>query len=491
MLVRSSLLAASALALVASAAQAAETTTPIEHVVVIFQENVSFDHYFGTYPHAANTDGTPFQARPDTPGVNGLTHYLLTHNPNGDNPFRLSPAQAFTCDMYHGYTAQQMAYNGGRVDGFEVYTAAHHKNCPHRQVMGYFDGNTVTALWTWAQHYAMADNMFGSTYGPSTPGALNLVRGNTANVTPAEVPGHVVHGTLIGDLDPRFDDCSKGTTAAITGRTIGDLLNDKGLTWGWFQGGFKPTETRDGKAVCGSKSTNIAGMAIHDYDAHHNPFQYFEHLANPHHLPPESPDQIGHTDQANHLYDLSDFWTALDNGNLPAVSFLKAKHFQDGHAGKSDPIDEQNWLVPTVNRLMASPAWDKMAIIITYDDSDGWYDHVMPPALQASDVKGVDMLFGENGRCGTPGAGAAKGRCGLGPRVPLLVISPFARQNYVDSTMLEHASVLRFIEDNWRLGRVGNGSFDARAESLTPLFAFHGPRAPRVRLNDKGLVTEQ
>src|SRR5213080_4795543 len=98
---------------------AGATATPIEHLVVIFQENVSFDHYFGTYPHAANTDGTPFTPAAATPGVNGLEQDgLLTSNPNGDNPQRLTPAQAVTCDQDHDYTAEQHAFNGGAMDRF-------------------------------------------------------------------------------------------------------------------------------------------------------------------------------------------------------------------------------------------------------------------------------------------------------------------------------------------------------------------------------------
>ncbi len=483
-------LLSAAVVAVPAMAEAAEPTTPIKHVVVIFQENVSFDHYFGTYPKAANTDGTKFEAKPNTPGVNGYTKALLENNPNGDAPYRLPKEKAMTCDMYHGYTAEQMAYNAGRVDGFEIYTAAKDKGCHPKQVMAYFDGNTVTALWNYAQHFALSDNTYGSTYGPSTPGALNLMRGNTHNAVPDTIEGHVTAGTLYGDLDPTYDDCSGGTTVAIEGKMVGDLLNEKGITWGWFQGGFKPTEMKDGKAVCGSKHKNIAGDEIGDYIPHHNPLQYFKQHANPHHLPPESVEKIGHTDQAKHNYDLEDFWKAVDAGNMPQVSFLKAPGYQDGHAGYSNPVDEQDFLVGTINRLMESKYWDDTAIIIAYDDSDGWYDHVMPPVLQESDLQGVDMLFGENGRCGEPGEGVQKGRCGLGPRVPLLVVSPYAKQNYVDHRILEQASVLRFIEDNWNLGRIGNQSFDERAENILTLFDFDGEKAPKLILAKDGSVKQ-
>ena len=147
------------------------TATPIKHVVVIFQENVSFDHYFATYPMAANPAGEPkFVAMHGTPTVNGLTRYLREHNPNAAQPFRLDRSQAMTCDMDHEYTAEQKAFNGGLMDKFVESTGANYNNCDPAQVMGYYDGNTVTALWNYAQHYAMSDNSYGTTFVPLVAG---------------------------------------------------------------------------------------------------------------------------------------------------------------------------------------------------------------------------------------------------------------------------------------------------------------------------------
>jgi phospholipase C len=133
---------------------------------------------------------------------------------------------------------------------------------------------------------------------------------------------------------------------------------------------------------------------------------------------------IGRTDQANHQYDLSDIWTAADGGNLPAVSFLKAAKYQDGHAGYSDPLDEQTFLVQAINHLQQLPSWKSTAVIIAYDDSDGWYDHVMGPIVSQSSDPTYDALLGA-GLCGATPAGAPSDRCGYGPRLPLLVISPY------------------------------------------------------------------
>jgi phospholipase C len=480
----------------ASAGDAAEqpaTRTPIEHVIVLFQENISFDHYFATYPVALNLPGEPsFQAATGTPTVNGLTATLLSHNPNAANPLRLSPREAATCDMDHGYTAEQRAFNSGLMDKFVEYTHAGdwQKGCDPNGVMAYFDGSTVTALWNYAQHFALSDNSFGTNFGPSTPGAINLVSGNTHGATPAELTVRdetiVVQGTLIGDPDPALDDCSKPEAglATMSGRNIGDLLNDKHVTWGWFQGGFRPTAWTDGKAACDAKSVNLVGKTVTDYSPHHEPFQYYQQTANPHHLPPSSIAMIGETDQANHQYDLGDFYDALAEGHLPAVSFIKARKFQDGHAGRaySNPLDEQAHLVTVVNAVAQSPYWDKVAIIIAWDDSDGWYDHVMPPILNGSAVPDIDALNGP-GKCGNARPGAYPARCGYGPRLPLLVISPYARVNAVDHALTDQTSITRFIEDNWNLGQIGDQSADALAGTLDGMFDFEHPHAQPLLLD--------
>jgi phospholipase C len=192
------------------------TATPIHHLVVVFEENVSFDHYFGTYPRAANSDGQPFTARPDTPAVDGLTPELLTHNHNSVQPMRLGgPGQQVTCDQDHAYQAEQSSFNGGAMDRFEhdegEACSPPAFNTPGL-VMGYYDGNTVTALWNYAQHYSMSDNSYDTTFGPSSPGHINLVSGQTHGVTAKFMPGgqpfprHMViddtghgQGTLIDD----------------------------------------------------------------------------------------------------------------------------------------------------------------------------------------------------------------------------------------------------------------------------------------------------
>src|SRR5215467_5387160 len=218
-----------------------QTATPIEHLVVIFQENVSFDHYFGTYPNATNPQGEPrFKARPGTPVANTLTGGLLTANPNlnpangsgASNPFRLDRSQAVTPDQDHDYTAEQQAFDAGVMDLFPEFTSS-----GGNEVMGYFDGNTVTALWNYAQVFAMSDNSFSTTFGPSTPGVINLVSGQTNGVvatlngTDDEVSGGSDGSlTVIGDPDPIGDVCSNPSRNQVTmsGKNIGDLLTAAG-----------------------------------------------------------------------------------------------------------------------------------------------------------------------------------------------------------------------------------------------------------------------
>jgi len=471
--------------------------TPIQHVVVILGENVSFDHYFGTYPNATNPAGEPsFHALPSTPSVNGLTANLLTNNPNLANPALLDRSQAQTDDMDHDYTAEQKAFDGGLMDKFVQNTGAGswpNKGQSPNVVMDYFDGNTVTALWNYAQHDAMSDNSFGTTFGPSTPGALNLVSGQThgavaysgnattpgvtqrqADSTGMVIPGKLdTNNTLYSDADPYFDKTSKGNTIEMTGQNVGDLLNAKDVTWGWFEGGFKTAGTH----------SDVGGVSNPDYIPHHEPFQYYKSTANPNHLPPTSVAMIGHQDQANHQYGMTDFWAATDAGNMPSVSFLKAPAYQDGHAGYSDPLDEQHFLTDTINHLESLPTWSSTAVILSYDDSDGWYDHAMGPIVNASNDPLADALVGP-GNAGTPATGAYLDRAGYGPRLPLLVISPYAKHNFVDHSVTDQTSILRFIEDNWNLGRIGDQSYDAKAGSLTNMFDFaNGPKNNKLFLN--------
>ena len=606
---------------VASSENAGRTATPIKHVVVIFQENVSFDHYFGTYPTAANTDGQAFRAADGTPAVDGLppasasslppalrhSTNLLTANPNAALPQRLDSSPTglpgcaggqLTCDQDHNYSDEQKAANGGQMNKFveSVGTGGGtipgaSAPCKAAQVMDYYDGNTVTGLWNYAQHYAMSDNSFGTTYGPSAPGAISLVSGDTGNVDTAHMVNSPSIATptapnadltpdgkggysMTSDPQPYWDDCSTRDAVAMNGTNVGDLLNARGISWGWFQGGFRPSagyqtalaavgktgqptstftpnEFKAFYATAANRPPNSSNQAncsaVHpigvavggtgqygykdDYIAHHEPFQYYASTANPHHLtvPAGTGGQdtlsglstIGRDTQSyaagkpqfdtpNHNYDTSDFdqlVAAITRGELPpsalpAVSFLKAPGYQDGHGAYSDPRDEQQFIAQEINALQRSPDWRNTVVIVNYDDSDGWYDHVFsgvqnPSASPADNLTSTTFSGPTSGLCGIESASSQplageQGRCGFGPRLPYMVISPFAKRNYVDHALGNQASTLNFVEYNWGLPGIpgsadqllsapdsaGGLSFD-----IAGMLSFDGPRAHKLILD--------
>ncbi len=590
------------------------TRTPIRHVVVIFGENISFDHYFGTYPKAANTDGQSFHATSGTPAVDGLppstspslplalrhSANLLTSNPNSALPKRLDSSPTglaggaggqLTCDQDHNYSDEQQAFDGGKMDKFVESvgtgsgTSPFGTPCDPKQVMDYYDGNSVTGLWNYAQHFAMSDNSYGTTYGPSSPGAINLAAGDTGNVDMTHTANSPSIATstkpnadltadgkggfsLTSDAQPYWDDCSTRDAVAMNGQNVGDVLNHRGLSWGWFEGGERPsTSYTDALAAVGAsgqptstftpdqfKSAGFQSQVPHssnqgicdtvhpigvalggtgqwgykdDYIPHHEPFNYYASTANPHHLTVAT-DGAGHDtlaglhaigrdtqsykngapqfDTPNHQYDMSDFdqlVSAIQNhvlpaSALPAVSFLKQPGYQDGHAAYSDPADEQEFIAREINALERTPDWKSTAVIVAYDDSDGWYDHQYPgvqnPSLSPADNLTNTSLTvsttGTSGQCGpkpqtSSPLAAEQGRCGLGPRLPLVVISPYARHNYVDHNLSSQSSILNLIEYNWRLPSI-DGSTDSLLTSsdqaeripfdLAGLFRFRGER---------------
>jgi phospholipase C len=404
--------------------------------------------------------------------------------------------------------AEQQAFDNGLLDMFPMFT---NEDCsastlnsvvldaghPHDIVMGYYDGNTVTALWNYAQHFAMNDNSFGTTFGPSAPGAINVVSGYTGMAVQDTAPSEgvdVTDGALTDDAQPTGDICTTRDSAHLSGNNIGNVLNTAGLSWGWFEGGFDLTITNPngslGKNGCGRTHSSVTGAFSPkvDYIPHHEPFQFYASTANPMHTRPTvSASEFGTAADTltNHQYDSHDFFDAVAAGNLPNVVFLKAPGYQDGHAGYSSPIDEQTFIVDTINTLEESKFWDSTAVIISYDDSDGWYDHQMAPTILHSQQAG-NAVTGEQGdaltgtaMCGGSSNGLqAQGRCGYGPRLPYMVISPWAKTNFVDHTLTDQSSSIAFVEANWGLPSVqpagdgDPGSYDQYAGTIMNMFDF-------------------
>src|SRR3984957_3332910 len=275
---------------------ALQTKTPIKHLVVIFNENRSFDHYFGTYPNALNPEGEPLfepakntqrdinnllssptlldnnpNANPNVVPSNGATVTQPSNGLNATNPFRIDRTQADTAGQNHAYTPEQLAYDNGKNDLFPLDTGSGTAGGAGAfgtkgQVMGYFDGNTVTAYWNYAQNYAMSDNAFTDQFGPSTPGALNMFSGSTngavvpAGLTANTIPDGQGGFTLINDTDPAGDACSSKTAQVeMTGKNVGDLLNAADIPWGSFMGGFNlQTINNNGTAGCARSSVGQA-----------------------------------------------------------------------------------------------------------------------------------------------------------------------------------------------------------------------------------------
>ena len=388
-------------------------------------------------------------------------------------------------DKFVQYTEQDSCSTTGEYYG------------PPGIVMDYYDGNTDTGLWNYAQNYAMSDNNWDTTFGPSTEGAVDVSSGlstdaravsRTTGAPTADTGAITSYGTIYGDIDPYYDQCSdtNHTSAnpegVMTGENIGNLLDARHVTWGWFQGGFAPTSTNSGGAVCGAESENIAGSELAEYTPHWNPFQFNATTANPAHLAPTSEAAIGRTDQANHQYDLSDFFTTLKDGNMPAVSYLKGTTEESGHPGESGPLDEQTFIVNAVNQIEKSKEWPSTAIVITYDDSDGWYDHAPSKIINGSDDSSIDAAVCTSAPVTL---GTANGRCGFSQRLPMVVISPYTRDDYVSHSLTNTTSVVKFIEDNWLNGKRIPGSYDSVSGSLD---APGGLLDFRVRPNDRPVI---
>ncbi len=426
---------------------------------------------------------------------------------NGDgatNPFRLDRSQAATADQDHDYTPEQQAFHGGLMDLFPKYTGTPGPP-PNGQpttglVMGYYDGNTVTAFWNYAQRFAMSDNSYGTNFGPSTDGAVNLISGQLNGVSDqVNATGDVVSDggggyTLVSDADPVGDVCSTTTGAqvAMSGQNVGDLLNAAGISWGFFEGGFDLTvKNANGTTGCSPQ---------HHFHGHHDQ-QGGLHSASSAlpvlHLHPEP--EAHPADFAEHalastatLPITSTTSTISTTLSTPATSPRSAssRRLVIRTVTPATPIlwTSRPSSTTVINFLQKQKDWANTAVVIAYDDSDGWYDHQMGPIVNQS-ATAMDALTAP-GQCGT-GTGAlagvtiehAQGRCGYGPRLPLLVISPYAKQNYVDHTVTDQSSILRFIEDNWLGGQRITGSFDNLAGRLNTMFDFKNPDTTPFILN--------
>ena len=390
----------------------ARTATPIHHLVVIYQENHSFDNYFGTYPLALNParrTAVPRRTRHARPST-GSPRADRTDNPNLASPFRLDRSDEITCDNNHGYVPMQKAYDSGlaRTSSSSPWARRAPAASPSL-TMDYYDGNTVTALWNYAQRFAMSDNNFASTYRPVRSSALNLVCGQTARLRrsahrPRRRERHADRKPPARPRRLRRIRRGQPDAMQMTGHNIGDLLNAKDVTWGWFTRRFKPTATVNGTASAAASHTNIGGGLTTTTTGERRPVPVLPVTANP--APPAAEyarPMIGRSDQANHQYDLSDFWTAAD-ATAPARRLVPHGGELPARATPDTPTrsTSRHFLVDTLNRSAAASVLALHRRGDHWDESDGWYDHVMPPDRQPVQRPAEDVFTGA-GQCGIAG----------------------------------------------------------------------------------------
>ena len=488
--------AALAAALAAGACHSADLSAlqKIEHIVVIYAENRSFDHLYGSFPGAEgiaqasaeqktqlDRDGTPLAHLPAVySGGKPNPKYPTAGLPNG--PFRIDapPINGRLDEVlpspWHLYYQNRAQIADGKNNRFVAYSDV------GAWVMGYFDGSQLK-VWKWAQEYTLADHFFMGAFGGSflnhqwlvcacTPVDANAPESARPRLdalgNPLQTPdspksvldgpvqlfdgrvtpdGYVVNTSqppyqpsgvapAAGQLD--FADPTKHPVPPQTARTIGDTLSAKSVSWVWYAGGWNAA-LADGRRDPKEKRTVIyaRGEDSPIFQAHHQPFNYFARFA------PGTPDR------AEHIKDEDEFLAAIDHGELPQVAFFKPAGRYTEHPSYTDIKSGDEHLDMILSRLKKSPQWQHMAVIVTYDENGGFWDHVAPPSGKG---------WGD--------------RWGPGTRVPTIIVSPYARRGYVDKTPYDTTSILKLITKRFDLEPLPG--VRANAGDLTGAFDF-GP----------------
>jgi len=468
----------------------------IEHIVVIYQENRSFDHYFGAYqsPHGGSVNGildrdgkvdARFTGRQRDPGGAPYKYLPVPYGLPGfagaqleNRPFQLSaylPAgDNVPWDPLHHFYRMFAQIDHGKMDYFVALaqTGKHvfsgtpeslnpaqmmmAQSTPSAAVLGYYTRNDLPDYYRLADEYVLFDNFFQAMSGGSTGNALYLVAGRSAESS--KVPKNKVgsatppvfdrpydsNGILINDMPP-----INGPTETFMGDidlspppdeqtypNIGDRLQAASQTWGWYNEGWDTVKDWALKTAFGPGDGSVVVDNPEGYLPHHNPFQYFPSWAQ--------------NVKAGRMRDSADFLDDLKRGKLPAVSFLKGTGASDEHPANSAPRWGEQWVMSLLKSLGESSAWEKTAVVITYDEGGGFWDHVAPPMPDAY---------------------------GCGTRIPALLISPWARRGYVDHRVADTTSVLALIEARFGLSPLQTR--DAAAYNLLDGFDFtQKPRAP-------------
>ena len=374
----------------ASAPNPIRPTTPIKHFVVIMQEGHSFDNYFGTYQGANGLPiGTCMVASTDAPTDASCI-----------KPFRINNRPVERLD--HSPATYQAQYNDGRMDGF-VY-ALRQRNQDGVLSMGYYDGADLPYYWNLADNYVLFDHFFSSASGGSLWNRMFWVAGTPGTDTeriPAQGFGEVP--------------------------TIFDLLEQHGISWKFYVQNYDPELTYRALKKNTRAVAQVTRVPLLAYDRFIDNPKLFQHIAN-----------------------LSEYYADLNKGTLPAVAYVATS--VGSEQAPSNILAGQRLVRNMINALMLSPSWNSSALLMTYENWGGWYDHVAPPKVDGY---------------------------GYGFRVPALLVSPYARMGEVNSTQLDFASIPKFIEDNYGLKPLAQR--DAQAGSLISAFNFaQGPRKPKL-----------
>jgi phospholipase C len=414
----------------------------ISRLVVIFMENHSFDSLYGEFPGAegldglnaqspgvmqVDADGTPYDTLPPPPSDTRFPSSL----PNA--PFAIEgyvPLGDTPPDLTHLFFTEQMQIGSGSMNRFVLYSSA------KAMVMGHYHTMNLPIAQI-AAEYTLCDHFHHAAFGgsflnhqwliaartPEFPDAPMSIRstldadgklvGRENAVTP---DGYVVNTSLsINSPHPASGVDSWSLVPSQTYDTIGDRLTEAGVSWAWYSGGWND-------ALAGNAGTESDDQK---FQYHHQPFIYFAKYAE---------NTKGRTD---HLKDEADLLEAAKNGTLPSVSFFKPVGINNEHPGYADVLQGEQHVAGVISALMASPNWTEMAIVLTYDEHGGFWDHVAPPAVD---------------------------KWGPGSRVPAIVISPFARKGFIDHTTYDTTSILATIEHWWNLQPLADR--DAHATDL-------------------------
>jgi phospholipase C len=397
-----------------------DARSKIQHVVVIMQENRSFDQYFGTYPGAdgipMQEDGTPAVCVPDPETGQCVKPFHESKDLNSGGPHRANDAAS---DI-----------DGGKMDGF-IQQAREDirsrkldkKKCESPfdpacggsedklDVMGYHDSREIPNYWTYAQDFVLQDHMFEPNASWSLPAHLFTVSGWSAKCStlgdPMSCQNELDKADRLRDTGPQPD-------YAWTDLTY--LLYKNGVSWAYYLEQGSQPDCDDDEMFCDAKSQRT------DVPEIWNPLPYF--------------DTVKADGQLGNIQDVSNFYKAAKSGDLPAVSWV-VPNGDDSEHPPGLVSDGQAYVTGLINAIMQGPDWDSTAIFLAWDDWGGFYDHVEPPKVD------------ENG---------------YGLRVPGLVISPYAKEGYIDHQTLSFDAYLKLIEDLFLEGQRLDPKTDGRPD---------------------------